>query len=214
MTRPETVHRIARERVVAVVRTDDGRDLVDVARALVRGGVSAVEVTMTVPGALDGIARIADALGDDVVLGAGSVVGADDVRAVVEAGARYVVSPVFQAEVVEAAHAAGAAAMPGCFTPTEMQAATDAGADVVKLFPADALGPAFVRAVRAPLPHLKIMPTGGVFLDTIADWLAAGVVAVGAGSALVDPALVARRDWDALAERARLFRAAADAVGA
>ena len=212
MTRAETVARIEREGVVAVVRTESADALLDLARALVAGGVAAVEVTMTVPDALDGIARLADALGDEVVLGAGSVTDAETATRAVEAGARYVVSPVFKPEVVRAAHDAGAAAMPGCLTPTEIQTAWEAGADVVKVFPADAFGPSYLRAVRAPLPHLKLMPTGGVTLDTVADWLEAGAVALGAGSALVDRALVARADWPALTDRARRFREAVDSA--
>jgi 2-dehydro-3-deoxyphosphogluconate aldolase/(4S)-4-hydroxy-2-oxoglutarate aldolase len=123
----------------------------------------------------------------------------------VGAGARYVVSPVFRPAVIEASHAAGAAAMPGCFSPTEILAAWDAGADVVKVFPATALGPGYFKDVRGPLPHVKLMPTGGVSLENAGDWIRAGAVAVGVGTALVDGKLVAAGDYAAITERARQF---------
>jgi 2-dehydro-3-deoxyphosphogluconate aldolase/(4S)-4-hydroxy-2-oxoglutarate aldolase len=203
---------IEQDRAVAVVRTDAPEKLVAVARALAAGGVVCIEVTMTVPNALDGIRAVSDELGGGVLVGAGSVTDAETARAAVEAGARYVVSPVFKREVVEAAHAAGAAAMPGCFTPTEILAAHEAGADVAKVFPAGALGPGFVKGVLAPMPHLKLMPTGGVSLDNAAEWLRAGAVAVGAGSALVDSKAIAAGDWARLTANARRLRAAVDAA--
>ena len=211
-TRADVVRWIERDRAVAVVRTDEPDKLVQIARALGAGGVVCVEVTMTVPNAIEGIRAVSDALGDGVLVGAGSVTDAATAEAAVEAGARYVVSPVFKREVVEAAHAAGAAAMPGCLTPTEIQAAWEAGADVVKVFPAGALGPGFVRGVLAPLPHLKLMPTGGVTLDNAAAWLRAGAVAVGAGSSLVDADAVAAGDWPRLTANAERLRAAVDAA--
>jgi 2-dehydro-3-deoxyphosphogluconate aldolase/(4S)-4-hydroxy-2-oxoglutarate aldolase len=211
-TRADVVRWIEQDRAVAVVRTDAPEKLVAVARALAAGGVVCIEVTMTVPNALDGIRAVSDELGGGVLVGAGSVTDAETARAAVEAGARYVVSPVFKREVVEAAHAAGAAAMPGCFTPTEILAAHEAGADVAKVFPAGALGPGFVKGVLAPMPHLKLMPTGGVSLDNAAEWLRAGAVAVGAGSALVDSKAIAAGDWARLTANARRLRAAVDAA--
>ena len=209
-TRADVVRWIERDRAVAVVRTDEPDKLVQIARALRAGGVVCVEVTMTVPNAIEGIRAVSDALGDGVLIGAGSVTDAATAEAAVEAGARYVVSPVFKREVVEAAHAAGAAAMPGCFTPTEIQAAWEAGADVVKVFPAGALGVGYLRSVLAPLPHLKLMPTGGVTLDNAAEWLRAGAVAIGAGSSLVEAEVVAAGDWSRLTANAERLRAAVD----
>ena len=211
-TRADVVRWIEQDRAVAVVRTDAPESLVRIADALRAGGVVCIEVTMTVPDALDGIRAVSDELGGGVLVGAGSVTDAETARAAVEAGARYVVSPVFKREVVEAAHAAGAAAMPGCFTPTEILAAHEAGADVAKVFPAGALGPGFVKGVLAPMPHLKLMPTGGVSLDNAAEWLRAGAVAVGAGSALVDSKAIAAGDWARLTANARRLRAAVDAA--
>jgi 2-dehydro-3-deoxyphosphogluconate aldolase/(4S)-4-hydroxy-2-oxoglutarate aldolase len=211
-SRADVVRWIERDRAVAVVRTDEPDKLVQIAQALQVGGVVCFEVTMTVPNALDGIRAVVDAMRGSVLVGAGSVTDAETARAAVEAGARYVVSPVFKREVVEAAHEAGAAAMPGCFTPTEILAAWEAGADVVKVFPAGALGPGFVKGVLAPLPRLKLMPTGGVTLDNAAEWLRAGAVAVGAGSALVEAEAVAAGDWARLTDNARRLRQSVDAA--
>ena len=195
----ERLHRLG---AVAVVRSQHPDRLVEAVEALVAGGVAAIEITLTVPGALGQIRRVRDAFGDRVVLGVGSVTDGATARQAVEAGARYVVSPVFKPEIIDAAHAAGAAAMPGCFTPTEAQAAWDAGADVVKVFPAGVLGMPFFKGVLAPLPHLKLMPTGGVTLDNAGDWLRAGAVAVGVGSALWDDGAVAAGDYARLTSNA------------
>jgi 2-dehydro-3-deoxyphosphogluconate aldolase/(4S)-4-hydroxy-2-oxoglutarate aldolase len=167
---------------------------------------------MTVPNALDGIRAVTEAMGSGVLVGAGSVTDAETTRAAIEAGARYVVSPVFKREVIEAAHQLDAAAMPGCFTPTEILTAHEAGADVVKVFPAGSLGMGFIKGVLAPLPYLKLMPTGGVSLDNATDWLRAGAVAVGAGSALVDTKAIAAGDWAQLTANAVRLRASVDAA--
>ena len=210
-TRADVVRFIERDRAVAVVRTDAPEKLVRIADALREGGVVCVEVTMTVPNALEGIRAVSDELGDAVLVGAGSVIDGPTAQAAIDAGARYVVSPVFKREVIDAAHAMGAAAMPGCFTPTEILTATEAGADVVKVFPADALGMAFFRGVLAPMPHLRLMPTGGVSLTNADGWVAAGAVAVGVGSALVDKRAVAAGDWATITANARTLRATLDA---
>ena len=214
--RTDTVARVAAEKAVAVVRTDSPDAMVELARALLAGGVTCIEITLTVPNALDAIRLVADELArdadaPDVLIGAGSVLTADQAEAAIEAGARYVVSPVFKREIVEAAHGLDAAAMPGCFTPTEILTATEAGADVVKVFPADALGMAFFRGVLAPMPHLRLMPTGGVSLTNADGWVAAGAVAVGVGSALVDKRAVAAGDWATITANARTLRATLDA---
>jgi 2-dehydro-3-deoxyphosphogluconate aldolase / (4S)-4-hydroxy-2-oxoglutarate aldolase len=189
--------------VVAVIRMRDAGKLQAVIDALREGGVRAIEVTMTVPDAVSLIRRLAPSLPPDVLLGAGTVVDAETARAVIDAGARYVVSPVFRPDVIAECHKRGAAAAPGCFTPTEILNAHDMGADIVKVFPATALGPQFIKDVRAPLPQLKLMPTGGVSLDNAGDWIRAGAVAVGAGSALVDAKAIDEGRLDAIAANAR-----------
>ena len=198
--------------VVAVIRLREASALRSVVDALAEGGVRALEVTMTVPGAIRLIAELAPALPPEILLGAGTVLDAATARAAVDAGARFVVSPVFRPEVLAACHDLGAAAMPGCFTPTEILTAWEAGADVVKVFPATALGPGYFRDLRGPLPQLKLMPTGGVSLLNAGDWIRAGAVAIGVGTALVDPALAEAGRFPEITSRAREFVAAVAAA--
>ena len=212
MQRSGVVARIERERVVAVIRLDDPDKLRSVIEALAEGGVRVIEVTMTVPRAIELIAQVAGSAHDDVMIGAGTVLDAATARQAIDAGARFVVSPVFRREVLAACHERGVPAMPGCFTPTEILDAWDAGADIVKVFPSTALGPTFIKDVRAPLPQVKLMPTGGVSIDNAADWLRAGAVAVGIGSALVDAAAVKAGDFASLTRRAEQIMASVNEV--
>jgi 2-dehydro-3-deoxyphosphogluconate aldolase / (4S)-4-hydroxy-2-oxoglutarate aldolase len=208
LTRSEIVGAIEASGVVAVVRLDDAQVGLDVARAIAAGGVMAIEVTMTVPNAVRLIEELAASLPDAVLVGAGTVVDAKTARAVIRAGARFVVGPVFRPDVIAECHRHDVPAMPGGFSPTEILNAYEAGADVVKVFPATALGPGFIKDIRAPLPQLKLIPTGGVTRENAGDWIRAGAVAIGVGSALVDPKLVAKRQFEAITERARDFVAA------
>jgi len=171
--------RICARRVVAILRCADP---VAVGTAVIAGGVDVVEVPLNVPGALDAISVLSALSG--ALVGAGTVMTAADARFALDAGARFLLSPVLRPEVVDAAHAAGAAAIPGAFTPTEIDACMRAGADLVKLFPADRLTPADLRTLLAALPGAKLVPTGGISAANAADWLAAGAVAVGVGGAL------------------------------
>lgn len=212
LDRSAVVERLRALGAVAVVRLKDPEVLLPVVEAIAEGGVRAIEITMTVPNAIDQIARVRQHFGDDVLLGVGSVLNPGTATRAVEAGARYVVTPVMKPDVVAAAHAAGAAAMPGAMTPTECQAAYEAGADVVKVFPADIVGMPFFKAVLAPLPHLRLMPTGGVTLDNGGDWLRAGAVAVGVGSALLDTKAIAERRFGVLADNARRLVASLDSA--
>jgi 2-dehydro-3-deoxyphosphogluconate aldolase/(4S)-4-hydroxy-2-oxoglutarate aldolase len=190
--------------VVAVIRLKDPAKLRAAVDAMALGGVRALEVTMTVPGAVGLIRELARALPDGFLLGAGTVTDAATASAVIDAGASFVVSPVFKPEVVAACHARDVAVMPGCFSPTEILAAYESGADIVKLFPATALGPQFIKDVRGPLPQVKLMPTGGVTLENAGDWIRAGAVAVGIGSALVDARAIDENRWDLITANARL----------
>ncbi len=201
--REELLNRLIQAGAVAVIRLDDGAALRPVVAALREGGVTAVEITMTVPEPIRLIRETARAFGDEILLGVGSVLTPGAAVEAVAAGARFVVSPIFKPGVVAAAHAAGVPALPGAFTPTEIQAAHEAGADIVKVFPADVVGMAFFKAVRAPMPHLRLMPTGGVTLDNAGDWLRAGACAVGIGSALLDRQAIAGGRFDVLTENAR-----------
>lgn len=158
---------------------------------------------MTIPGAVGLIEDLASNLDDGLMLGAGTVLDAKTARQVIRAGARFVVSPVFDVAVMDAAHGLDAAAMPGCFTPTEVLAAANAGADIVKVFPAGVLGPAFIEDLRGPLPHVRLMPTGGVTVANAPEWIRAGAVAVGIGTALLDPAAIREGRLDVITDRAR-----------
>lgn len=201
--RQAAVAAIQQSGVVAVIRMKDAAKLRAVVEAIAEGGVRAIEVTMTVPGAIDLIRTLAGSLPADILLGAGTVTDAATARAVIDAGARYVVSPVFRREVIAACHERDVAAAPGCFTPTEILDAHECGADVVKVFPATALGPQFIKDVRAPLPQVKLMPTGGVSLDNAGDWIRAGAIAVGVGSALLDARAIDEGRYDVLTGNAR-----------
>ena len=190
--------------VIAVIRTDSTGRLLDVGRALLAGGVIGIEITMTTPGALAAIHSLAEHLSPQgAILGVGTVMDADTVRRAVEAGARYVVSPHFDPAVVNATRELGAVSMPGAFTPTEILRAAHGGADVVKVFPSAGLAPSYFRDVLAPLPHLKLMPTGGVTPTNAGDWITAGAACVGAGASLVPKDAVANRDWTTITENAR-----------
>lgn len=195
MSREADLHRILDVGLVAVVRSPDWQQLVEVVRALADGGVTIVEITLTVPNALEVLRRVRQELGERVLLGAGTVLDAETARAVLLAGAEYVVAPTLNLDVIRVCRRYDKVVMPGAFTPTEILTAWEAGADIVKVFPADVLGPAFFKGVRAPLPQVRLMPTGGVDLTTAADFLRAGACCLGVGSQLVEPKAVAAGDF-------------------
>ena len=193
--------------IVAVVRSPDSRQLVEAARALADGGVSVVEITMTVPGALDVVRRVREALGDRLLLGAGTVLDPETARAALLAGAEFLVAPTVNLDVIRLCQRYDKLVMPGAFTPTEILAAWEAGADVVKVFPAEVLGPAFFKAMRGPLPQVRIMPTGGVDLKTAPDFLRAGACCLGVGGQLVEPKAVAEGNFERIRDLARQYTA-------
>ena len=211
-TRKEVLATIIDTGVVAVIRMTDASRLHAVADALLDGGVRAIEVTMTVPNAVALIRELSTRITADVIIGAGTVLDADTADKVIDAGARFVVSPVFRPAIIEKCERRRVAVVPGCFTPTEILAAWDAGADIVKVFPATSLGPSFFKDMRGPLPHVKLMPTGGVTRENAGDWIRAGAVAIGVGTALVDAAAVAQRRFSDITAAAKHFvRAVAEA---
>jgi len=205
MARTQTVSAIEASGVVAVIRLQQADHVRAVIDALMEGGVRALELTLTVPGAVKLIEEIAPTLPPEFLLGAGTVLDAETARAVILAGAKFVVGPVFRREVIAMAHRYDVGVMPGCFTPTEILDAWEAGADVVKVFPATALGPGFFKDVRGPLPQVRLMPTGGVSKDNAGEWIKAGAVAIGVGTALVDAAAVKERRFDAITANAVHF---------
>lgn len=192
--------------VVAVIRTETPGDLVAVARALHKGGVKFVEITLTVPGALDIIRDAVEQLKDtDVYVGAGTVLDGETARAAILAGAQFVVGPAFDLGLVKVCNTYGVAVMPGAFTPTEIVTAWKSGADIVKIFPGDIGGPAYLKTIKGPLPQVEFMPTGGVDFDTAASFIKAGAIAVGVGGTLVGKALRAAKDYAQITENARRF---------
>jgi 2-dehydro-3-deoxyphosphogluconate aldolase/(4S)-4-hydroxy-2-oxoglutarate aldolase len=191
--------------IVAVVRSPDSNQLVEVARALADGGVTTVEITMTVPNALDVVRQLRQALGDRLLLGAGTILDPETARAALLAGAEYLVSPTVNLDVIRLCRRYDKLVMPGAFTPTEILTAWEAGADIVKVFPAEVVGPAFFKALRGPLPQIRLMPTGGVDLTTAAAFLKAGACCLGIGSQLIEPKAVAERNFDRIRELARQY---------
>ena len=189
--------------VVAVIRLKDPGKLRAVVDAMAEGGVRALEVTMTVPGAVDLIRGLASSLPAGFLLGAGTVTDAATAKAVIDAGACFVVGPVFRPDVIAAGHERDVPVMPGCFSPTEILAAHECGADIIKVFPATMLGPQFLKDVRAPMPQVKLMPTGGVTLDNAGEWIRAGAVAVGLGSSLLDAKAIESDRFDVITANAR-----------
>jgi len=205
MSRHQDLDRVLQSGIVAVVRSPDSHQLVEVAKALADGGVTVMEITFSVPNALEVIRQVRQALGDRILLGAGTVLDPETARAAILAGAELIVSPTLNFEVIRLCHRYDKLVMPGSFSPTEILAAWDAGADIVKVFPADVVGPAFFKALRGPLPQIRVMPTGGVDLNTAADFLKAGACCLGIGGQLVDPKAVAVGNFDRIRDLARQY---------
>ena len=211
--RHQTLQALKDTGVVAVIRADKAEDLVDVGRALRQGGVQFIEITMTVPGALAVIERATAALQhDDVYIGAGTVLDSETARLAILAGANYVVSPVFRPDIVATCSRYSVAVMPGALTPTEVLNAWEAGADVVKIFPAGVGGPQFFKDLKGPFPHIEIMPTGAVNRETAPAFIKAGACAVGVGGELAGKPLIAARDFAAITRNAADFLAIVQAA--
>lgn len=191
----DTLSRILDCGIVAVVRSEKPDQLIQVVEALARGGVTAAEITFTVPDADRVIREVRNALGDRIVLGAGTVLDTETARTAILAGAEYLVTPCTNVEVIRMAKRYGKVIMPGGFTPTECLTAWEAGADIVKVFPADVVGTGFFKAMKGPLPQIRLMPTGGVDLNTAESFLKAGACCLGVGSSLVEPKAVAAGDF-------------------
>ena len=204
-TKPNDLDRILDGGIVAVLRATSGEFIADVAEALLAGGIEGIEVTYSVPRATNILEQVADRLGDKIVLGAGTVLDPETARAAILAGARFIVSPVVNLDVIRLCRRYSRLVMPGALTPTEILTAWEAGADIVKVFPSDLTGPGYLKAIRRPLPQVRLMPTGGVNLETAADFIRAGACALGIGSDLADPKAIANRDFDKLTALARQY---------
>jgi 2-dehydro-3-deoxyphosphogluconate aldolase/(4S)-4-hydroxy-2-oxoglutarate aldolase len=198
--------------VIAVVRAQKTEQVPPLAEALIAGGVIAVEITMTTPNAIAAIRSASERFGHKALIGVGTVLDDETCRAALSAGAEFVVSPICRTELVKIAHAADRPIMLGAYSPTEAQRAHEAGSDFIKIFPADTLGPAYIKALRAPLPHLRLVPTGGVDLKTIGDFFKAGCQAVGVGSSLTSKQILDSSNWPELTRLAAEFVKAANAA--
>ncbi len=205
MTRTEQLQHILDVGVVAVVRSPDSHQLIDVAKALADGGVIVMEITFSVPNALEVIREVRHHLGDRILLGAGTVLDPETARAAILAGAEFIVAPTLNLDVIRLCHRYDKAVMPGAFTPTEIITAWEAGADIVKVFPADVVGPAFFKAIRGPLPQIRVMPTGGVDLNTAAEFLKAGTCCLGVGGQLVEPNAISSGNFDRIRDLAKQY---------
>jgi 2-dehydro-3-deoxyphosphogluconate aldolase/(4S)-4-hydroxy-2-oxoglutarate aldolase len=205
MTREQALQKVLDGGIVSIIRAQSGEQLVDVAKALYEGGIDVIEVTFTVPGVLDIISAVKRELGDRILLGAGTVLDTETARAAILAGAEFIVTPTVNPDVIRLCNRYSKVIMPGGFTPTEILTAWEAGADIVKVFPADVGGPSFLKAVHGPMPHIRLLPTGGVDLETLPAFVKAGACAVGLGSALVEKQAVESGDMNRIRSLAEQY---------
>ena len=205
MSREEIVQQIIENGAVAVLRLNDGSKFEKVAEAVYIGGVKSIELTMTTPGAIELLSTARKNFHNEMLFGMGSILNEQMAMDAVNAGAAYIVSPIYKREIIDTAHRFDLPVMPGAFSPTEILDAFEYGADVVKVFPADVLGMEYFKGIKAPMPHLKLMPTGGVNLTNAGDWLKAGACAVGIGTALLNKKAIEENRFEVLAENAKIL---------
>jgi 2-dehydro-3-deoxyphosphogluconate aldolase / (4S)-4-hydroxy-2-oxoglutarate aldolase len=205
MSRIEDLNRVQQSGIVAILRVPTSDQLASVARALFEGGIDVIEVTFTVPNALEILAAVKKDLGNRVLLGMGTVLDPESARAALLAGAEFIVSPSLNLDVIRLCHRYDKVVMPGAFTPTEILAAWEAGADVVKVFPSDVVGPSYLKALRGPFPQIRLMPTGGVSLETLPEFIKAGACAVGVGGSVVEPQAIRDGNFTRLRELAAQY---------
>ena len=205
MNKADKLNLIRSTGVIAIMRAQSSDQLIAAADAIKAGGVKVIEVTMTTPGALGVIEEAAKKYGQDVLFGAGTVLDAETARAAILAGADFIVAPTLDLETIALCNRHSIPVMPGCYTPTELLTAWEAGADMLKLFPASLGGPDLVKAILTPLPQLEIVPVGGVNLNTAAEFIKKGAAALGVGNSLINQQLLDARDWDELTLRAAAF---------
>ncbi len=209
MPREKILSRLLDSGIIAIIRAPSDAQLGHIASALVEGGITAVEITMTTPNALRAIATLSETFGENALIGVGSVMDEKTAIEAIHAGAQFVVSPAFLPRVVETTRRLEKISIPGAYTPTEILTAWNAGADFVKVFPATGLGPTYFRDILAPMPFLKLIPTGGVDLKSAPDWIKAGAALLGAGSSLLPKEALIQNDWPAITAAARELAQAA-----
>ncbi len=202
MNKDVLLQEINKRKAVAVLRIKDTEKLKKIIDAIYLGGISIIEITMSVPNACYLINKMCAEVDPSIIIGVGSILDKSTEIAAIKAGAKFVVSPILKKEIIETAKEFEIPVMPGCFSPTEVQTAYEWGADIIKVFPADIVGIPFFKAILAPMPHLKLMPTGGVTLTNAGDWIKAGAFAVGLGSALLDNKAIAKENYYKLTENA------------
>lgn len=205
MDRLEALQKTLDTGIVSIIRARSGDQLVNVAKALYDGGIDVIEVTFTVPGVVGILSEVRRQLGDRILLGAGTVLDTESARAAILAGADFIVTPTVKPDVIQLCNRYSKAVMPGAFTPTEILTAWEAGADIVKVFPADVGGPGYLKAIHGPLPQVRLLPTGGVDLETLPGFVRAGACAVGLGSALVEKAAVEAGDMERIRSLAEQY---------
>lgn len=203
MTKFEQMQRIESSGIVAIIRANSSNELIKTAEAINNGGVDVIEITMTTPGALNVITEVSNQLGDEVLIGVGSVLDAETARVAMLAGAEFVVSPVAKKDVIDTCNRYGKVVIPGAFTPTEILYAWETGADYVKVFPSSGVGPSYIKDIKAPLPQIPLIPTGGINIENAGDFIKAGSAALGVGSALVSNTIIESGDFKRLTQRAR-----------
>ncbi|MDE0483826.1 MAG: bifunctional 4-hydroxy-2-oxoglutarate aldolase/2-dehydro-3-deoxy-phosphogluconate aldolase [Candidatus Poribacteria bacterium] len=212
MTKLEQMQRIEACGIVAIIRANSSNELIDAAAAIQTGGVDVIEITMTTPDALRVISEVSTRLGDAVLVGVGSVLDSETARAAMLAGAEFVVSPVTKSDVIEICNRYGKVVIPGAFTPTEILAAWEAGADYVKVFPSSGVGPSYIKDIKAPLPQIPLIPTGGINAENATEFIEAGASALGVGSSLVSSSVLESGDFVSLTKRAKKLIAAVKSV--
>ena len=206
MEKRDILNRMTAEGLIPVIRVSSAREAMEVADAIKAGGVSFIEITMSVPGAIDVIKELSQKYKDDIILGAGTILDTETGRAALLAGAQFIVTPTLNLDLIQLAHRYSVPIVPGAMTPTEILTAWNAGADMVKVFPAAQLGgPEYIKALRGPLPHILYVPTGGVNLQNAGAFIKAGATALGAGGELVDKKAVAEKKFNVITENARAF---------
>jgi 2-dehydro-3-deoxyphosphogluconate aldolase/(4S)-4-hydroxy-2-oxoglutarate aldolase len=210
MNRSQTLDKILDCGVMAIIRMQHSAKVKWIAGAIAEGGITAIEVTMSTPDALSAVQAIAQTAGDSIQIGVGSVMNKATVFWAYRAGAQFIVSPVFKSDIIQTAHELDMVCIPGCYSPTEIWTAYEAGADLIKVFPADVLGMDFIRAIKAPMPDLSLMPTGGVTSDNAEAWMKTGASCVGVGAALLDKKAIDEENYALLTENARQMKAAVD----
>jgi 2-dehydro-3-deoxyphosphogluconate aldolase / (4S)-4-hydroxy-2-oxoglutarate aldolase len=205
MDKQDAISRICNPGVIAIIRAEDSNGLVRAAHALYRAGVKAVEISLTTPGTWPAIEAIRRDLPEACLIGVGTVLDTATLDQSVSTGAQFAVSPVFKAEVVQACNGHGLPMVCGAYTPTEAWQAYECGADFIKIFPANDLGPSYMKALLAPMPQLPLVPTGGVTVENCARYFQAGCVAVAVGTSVVNQQLIRDRDWQGIRDRAEVY---------